>query len=230
MEPPTNGIPTQDFMTPEELFDSIGPAYETAFANLQPQLEAIEWILQQIQDRKPAKVLDVGCGTGVPVCSALADAGHDVLGVDVSGVMLSDARAKVPNATFIQADVFQMDPPGQSFDVITVFFSLIAGTTQDAIRRQIVRMYDWLKPGGVLVFATVPVSIDQVQSRFMGRSFIASSLSPEEYLRCFRQAGFEIVYQSLGSFKLGGVEAGVGEATETEEEPHQFIYAKKQNS
>lgn len=95
-------------MTPEELFDSIGPASETAFANLRPQVESIEWIMQQIQDRKPAKVLDLGCGTGRPVCFAFADAGHDVLGVDVSGVILSDARAKVSKAAFMKADVFLM--------------------------------------------------------------------------------------------------------------------------
>jgi hypothetical protein len=56
-----------DFMTSEELFDSIGPAYETAFAHLQPQLESIEWIMRQIQDRKPAEILDLWCGTSTPV-------------------------------------------------------------------------------------------------------------------------------------------------------------------
>ena len=224
----TTDTATKDFTTPEELFDSIGPAYETAFANLRPQLESIEWIMQQIQDRKPAKVLDLGCGTGRPVCSAFADAGHDVLGVDVSGVMLSDARVKVSKATFMKADVFQIELPGQSFDAITVFFSLAAGSSQDLIRRQIKRMYDWLKSEGVLVLATVPVAGDQVRSRFMGRHFIGSGLSQEEYLRCIKQVGFEIMYHSLSSFKPKAVEAGICKAAENGEEPHLFIYAKKQ--
>lgn len=226
----TNDTPTKAPLTAEEVFDSIGPGYEAAFANIQPRREAIEWALQQIQDRKPAKVLDVGCGTGRPVCSAFADAGHDVLGVDVSGVMLADARAKVPNARFMQADVLQMELPGQSFDAVIVFFSMIAGMTQDDIRRQIVRIYEWLKPEGVLVLATVPVSIDQVQTQFMGRPMVASSLSAEEYLHCFRQAGFEIVYQSLSSFKPRGAEAGICKPEEDKEEPQQFIYAKKISS
>ncbi len=81
----------KDVMIPEELFDSIGPAYEIAFAGLQPQLDSINWILHQIRDQRPANVLDLGCGTGRPVCSAFADAGQDVLGVDISGIMLSDA-------------------------------------------------------------------------------------------------------------------------------------------
>lgn len=226
----TNDTATQVPLTPEELFDSIGPSYEIAFENLQPRLEAIEWALQQVQDHKPAKVLDIGCGTGRPACSAFADAGHNVLGVDVSSVMLSDARDKVAKATFVQADIFQIGFPAFSFDAVTVFFCLLSSTTQDSIRRQIVRIYDWLKPGGVLVFGTVPVSIEQEQVRFLGRPFIGTSLSAEEYLGCMRQAGFEIVHHSLSSYKPKGVEAGLCEEAECRVEPHVFIYAKKQPS
>lgn len=214
-------------MTPEELFDSIGPAYETAFADLQPQLESIQWIMRQIQDQKPAKVLDLGCGTGRPVCSAFADAGHDVLGVDVSGVMLSDAQAKVSNAKFIKADIFQVELPRQSFDAITIFFSLAAGSSQDLIRRQIRRMYDWLKSEGVLVLATVPLARDQVRSSFMGRPFVGSGLSQDEYLTCIKQVGLEIVHHSLSSFTPKAVEAGICKAEENVEEPHLFVWAKK---
>jgi ubiquinone/menaquinone biosynthesis C-methylase UbiE len=183
--------------------------------------------MQQIQDRKPAKVLYLGCGTGRPVCSAFADAGHDVLGVDVSGVILSDARVKVSNAKFMKADIFQMEFPWQSFDANTIFFSLAAGSSQDLIRRQIRRMYDWLKSEGVLVLATVPFARNQVRSRFMGRPFIGSGLSQEEYLVCIKQVGFEIVYHSLSSFKPKAVEAGICKAEENGEEPHLFICAKK---
>lgn len=226
----TNDPATQVPLSPEELFDSIGPGYEIAFANLQPQHEAIEWILQQLQNRKPAKILDIGCGTGKPVCSSFADAGHDVLGIDVSGVMLSDARAKVTNAnaTFMKADAYQMEFPAQSFDAITVFFSLIASTTQDLIRRQIFKIYDWLRPGGVLVFASVPVSINEERVSFMGRLCVGSSLSAEEFLDCIGQAGFEVVQHSLSSFTPRGVEAGICEEGESVEEAHVFIYAKKQ--
>lgn len=223
----TTSVETKNSMTPEELFDSIGPAYETAFAGLQPQLDSIQWTLHQIQDHKPAKVLDLGCGTGRPVCSAFADAGHDVLGVDISGVMLSDAQAKLPSAKFIKADIFQVEFPGQSFDAITIFFSLAAGSSQYLIRRQITRMYDWLKFGGVLVVATVPHARDQVRSTFMGRPFVGSGLSQDEYLACIKQVGFEIVHHSLSSFIPKAVEAGICKAEENIEEPHLFVWTKK---
>jgi hypothetical protein len=44
----TASTTTKDFMTPEELFDSIGPAYESAFADLQPQLESIPCVTEMV--------------------------------------------------------------------------------------------------------------------------------------------------------------------------------------
>ena len=105
---------SQELLSTKGMFDSIGPAYEEAFAGLKTQLNSIQWVLTQVQDRRPALILDLGCGTGGPVCETFAEAGHDVLGADVSGVMLQDARAKVADAKFLKADAFQIDlPPGR---------------------------------------------------------------------------------------------------------------------
>lgn len=49
-------------------------------------------------------VLDAGCGSGV-YAAALADRGGKVTGVDVSDAMLAEARERVPEATFHQADL-----------------------------------------------------------------------------------------------------------------------------
>ena len=72
-------------LSAEQVFDSLGSAYETAFAGLPEQVMSVKWLLAQLNEdaHKRATILDVGCGTGRPVCSMLADAGHDVLGIDV---------------------------------------------------------------------------------------------------------------------------------------------------
>lgn len=146
--------------------------------------------------------------------------------------MLADARAKVPNpnATFQKADVYEIEFPAASFDAITVFFSLIAGVSQAGIKRQIGRMYEWLRPGGVLVFASVPVSIDEQVVKFLGRWFVGSSFSVEEYLEGIAEAGFEVVGHSVNTFKPRGVEeAGLCEEGESREEPQVFVYARKES-
>src|SRR3954471_18441513 len=58
--------------------------------------------LADLHTRLPtrAAVLDVGCGCGVPTARFLANAGHEVTGVDISDVQIQRARRLVPNATF----------------------------------------------------------------------------------------------------------------------------------
>jgi SAM-dependent methyltransferase len=52
-----------------------------------------------------SRVLDLGCGPGVPVARVLARRGHDVVGIDGSARQLSLARLNVSNAHFIHADM-----------------------------------------------------------------------------------------------------------------------------
>jgi len=42
-----------------------------------------------------ARVLDLGCGNGVPVAKALAVGGHDVTGVDLSAVQVERAPRRL---------------------------------------------------------------------------------------------------------------------------------------
>jgi cyclopropane fatty-acyl-phospholipid synthase-like methyltransferase len=48
------------------------------------------------------KVLDLGCGTGLPYARYLVEKGFDVLGVDLSEEMVKVASKNVPEASFVQ--------------------------------------------------------------------------------------------------------------------------------
>jgi SAM-dependent methyltransferase len=76
--------------------------------------------LSDLKARLPAsgRVLDLGCGCGVPVARSLSAAGHDVTGVDISEVQIERARCLVPGASFLQADAPQLDFPPGSFDAV----------------------------------------------------------------------------------------------------------------
>ncbi|KAJ9623229.1 hypothetical protein H2203_006166 [Taxawa tesnikishii (nom. ined.)] len=215
-------------LSAEKVFDEVGPAYEKAFEGCSPQAESIRWIISQLEGRsiKPARCLDIGCGTGRPVCSSLAEAGHNVLGIDISSAMLDAARKNVPRARFEKADIRDFEPDAP-FDVITVYFSMIAGVTQDEIKQFIQKIHGWLKQDGIFVFATVPVPGNNVEIRWMGKSVAVSSLEADEAVAWIRKVGFEIERHSTSTFMPSAVEAGICSAEDVWEEPHLFVYARK---
>ena len=71
-----------------------------------------------------SRVLDLGCGSGVPVARELARRGHDVVGIDGSARQLSLARLNVSNAHFIHADMTRVEIAPSSFDAVAAFYSI----------------------------------------------------------------------------------------------------------
>jgi trans-aconitate methyltransferase len=75
--------------------------YVKLFASASDQ--AIDSLLDAVGAKSSLEALDLCCGQG-NVSEALIGRGCQVVGVDFSPVMLSLARERVPNATFIEAD------------------------------------------------------------------------------------------------------------------------------
>jgi len=219
--------PTTKAPSTEEVYDDIGAAYEKAFDGLSTQQASIQWVLREL--KQPSRILDIGCGTGRPVCEAFANAGHEVLGIDLSAVMIETAAKNVPNATFEKVDLkdFIGTANSDSFDAVTAYFSMLAGVTQDDIRRSIEGVARLLKPGGLFVFATVPIDANEHPMKWMGRPVVVSSLGVDEVSSLCSKAGFEIVQQETSKFLPKAVEAGLCTKEEVWEEPHLFVYAKK---
>jgi SAM-dependent methyltransferase len=65
----------------------------------------------------PARVADLGCGTGT-LTRLLTDEGHAVDGLDFSPEMVRRAREKVPEATFVVGDAADPALEPASFDVV----------------------------------------------------------------------------------------------------------------
>jgi 2-polyprenyl-3-methyl-5-hydroxy-6-metoxy-1,4-benzoquinol methylase len=88
--------------------------------------EYSEWLDQIMVCLRPgARVLDLGCGNGVPVARTLTDAGRRVTGIDVSDRQIERARRLVPTATFVRADMTGCDYGVSQFDAVVALYSLI---------------------------------------------------------------------------------------------------------
>ncbi|MEV7611865.1 class I SAM-dependent methyltransferase [Streptomyces sp. NPDC089799] len=203
--------------TAAELFDGMGAEYERAFGKLPAQLAALDWLAARLP--AGARVLDVGSGTGRPVAESLVRAGYDVTGIDVSAAMVELARSQVPGARFEQHDVRDYRPPAGGFDAVTAFFPLLV-MGRDEVGESLLRIADWLVPGGYFVMATVPADIADVEVEWMGRRVRVSSYSTAEYLRRLREdCGLEVLHHSTSTFQPESELAGP--------EDHLFCYARR---
>ncbi len=111
--------------------------------------------LSELRERIPAggAVLDLGCGSGVPVARDLAAAGYRVTGIDVSDVQVRRARELVPQAEFVRADVTAIDFGPASFDAVVALYVLIHLPLEDQ-PPLLARIASWLRPGGLFLATT----------------------------------------------------------------------------
>jgi SAM-dependent methyltransferase len=105
-----------------------------------------------------ASILDVGCGTGTHA-NLLADAGNDVLGVDLACDMIEIAKAKRGGAEFLCSDVALVQRSDFSF--ATSLFNVVNCLPDlPALRRLAKAIHDRLRTdGGVLVEAWNPIAV-----------------------------------------------------------------------
>lgn len=219
----------------EANYDFIGKSYEIAFSDNPQQVASVHWLIQQLLGINgtvkghPCKVVDIGCGTGRPVCQLLASAGHDVLGVDISQAMVDAGKKNAPNAKFEKIDMlsFLKREPSDTYDAATMYLSGMAGLTQEEYRSTFASVSRIVKKGGLFVLVTLPIDADCLPLTWMGRQWTTSSLSADDALASVQKAGFEILKQETMTFLPRGVEAALCGQDEVNEETHLYVYARK---
>ncbi|TET62655.1 class I SAM-dependent methyltransferase [Candidatus Bathyarchaeota archaeon] len=171
-------------------YDKIAEKYQAdrhLFNNIK-ELEELESLLP-----KNAKVLDVGCGAGVPVTKFLVDSGFDVIGVDFSENMLRFARKNVPKAKFIKKDMTKLDFRDNSFDGLTAFYSIIH-VPREKHSSLFQSFHRILKPEGVILICVGPDEWEATEEYYGSRMFW-SHYSPEKSLQLVKDAGFQILFE-----------------------------------
>lgn len=157
------------------------------------------WI-RQLRPRlaEGARVLDLGCGCGIPATAELAKR-YRVTGIDLSPVQIERARSLVPDATFVCGDMSACEFDPASFDAVTAFYSIInlpLDRQPDLFRR----IHRWLAPGGWLLAIVGRFPWTGVEPDFRGMKGVPmywSHGSITDYRRWATEAGFTIAQEGV---------------------------------
>ncbi len=135
-------------------------------------------------------VLELGCGRGVPATRELARR-HRVTGVDISAVQIELARHHVPEASFVHADVTELEVAPASFDAVVALFVFGHVPTEEQAGL-VARVGLWLRDGGFFLgtFGAGDAG-EQIDADWLGAPMFFASLAGEAYVPLLRDAGLE---------------------------------------
>lgn len=187
-----------------EGFDAIGARYDEAFPRRVGQIQAGAWLA----DTLPAgsRVLDVGCGTGLPTARQLVRAGHKVVGVDISPSMLKLCRDNVPGGEFHRMDLADLDSGELGrFDGVAAFFSLL-NLPRREIPHALRMLHGLLRPDGLLALAMVEADVNDYAIPFLGNSIRVSGYLRDDLRRVVHDAGFEIAGEDSHAYAPASTE------------------------
>jgi SAM-dependent methyltransferase len=145
-----------------------------------------------------ARVLELGCGAGVPDTQLLAER-FRVTAVDISHKQIERARASVPSASFVHADFTRLELDPGSFEAVAAFYSF-NHVPRDLLSELFRRIQSWLVPDGLFMTALGVSDTEGWIGDFLGAPTYFSSFPPETNRLLLREAGFELLLDELVTF------------------------------
>jgi SAM-dependent methyltransferase len=177
-------------LTPDEVWHAVNKPFSDAACD--GELMEIAAVMALLPP-PPARLLDVGCGTGW-TSIFFARRGYEVVGLDISADMVFHAnankqRAGVANVQFVVGDYEQMAFDAE-FDC-TVFYGALHHALDEIEALRMV--YNGLKPGGICItsepgegHARSPGALKAVRNY----NVTEKDMPPGKIIAAARQAGF----------------------------------------
>lgn len=159
--------------------------------------------LERFADRLPpgASILDLGCGPGKPVAAYMVERGFKVTGVDSSASMIGLSRERLPDQTWIVADMRNL-ALDDTFDGILAWDSFFHLKADD--QRLMFEVFDrHACPDAILMFNAGPGAGEAIGT-YRGDPLYHASLAAEEYRSLLARHGFAIIAHAVNDAQAGG--------------------------
>lgn len=215
-----------------ETFDGLNIEYEHAYRDNPFKTACIKTAISLIP--QGSRVLDVGCGTGIPVSQMLSEAGLDVVGFDISPKMVEYASTRV-KGSFTVSDMleYKPEPPNGAFAAVFIIFAHLQLSYSD-FHAAACKFAQTLRPGGIIAIGQMPgdkyvkdtsdwdetrTYVENYDAPFMGEplpTFMMSARGQRDFLTSM---GLEIVCETIDLFQPNN--------DKCEPEEQQYIIARR---
>ena len=176
-------------------FDDILPAYDRVAdhwaATRDRSLFEKAALQAALAGQLGARVLDLGCGTGLPIAEWFAHQGCLVTGVDGSAPMLRHFRTNLPGAGAVHADMRRL-VLRERFDVILGWDSFFHLSKPD--QRAMFAVFEAHAARGARLLLTTGDVEGEPMGRVGQEPVIHASLSPAAYRELFAAHGFRVLW------------------------------------
>lgn len=176
-------------------WDNLAERYDDRSGTLKEFSDVFNTFMEKLPEK--GRVLDLGCGTGLPYARHLVENGFEVLGVDLSEGMVNVASRNVPGAKFVQLSMSEI-PYRDEFDGVISSFSMLL-LSPILFKETASRVHSALLDGGQFYLSLnepAGVSDDpdsEVFVNIMGQDMYSRAYSVEEIEGVFQPLSFSLV-------------------------------------
>ncbi|KAL8871154.1 MAG: hypothetical protein Q9174_002958 [Haloplaca sp. 1 TL-2023] len=215
-------------------WSTLGLDFEKAFGNDPIIIAAVQKWLSYLPPK--SHVLDIGCGTGVPVARTIADAGYLYHGIDYAAGMLDLCRAQVPEAESLEVVDMLSYKPSRTFDGVVASLSFFELKSEEHVD-MVGRWASWLRDGGVFLVCTITADesrdgygdqskgtwdqergcVKDMPTPFMGKELLCTFFTQRGWVQLLEGAGLEILSTVTDFYK----------PKQGESEPRYYVVARK---
>jgi len=176
-------------------YDAIADDYLAWTARIEddPKVAYVEQLSALLDDG--ARVLELGCGAGEPCTRMLAER-FDVTGVDISAEQLGRARARIPNARFVHADLTTLELDPESHDAVVAIY-VLNHVPRELLPGLLDRVAASLVPDGLFLASFGAGNTPAWTGDWLGTTMFFSSWDAPTNRRLLLEAGFQLAHDEL---------------------------------
>lgn len=183
-----------------QLYNRVAAAFDHDRTRLIGEEAYLDAILRRLEPG-PISVLDLGCGTGVPIAHYMIERGCQVVGVDAAPAMIARAERRFPRMTWLARDMRGLSL-GRAFDALIAWNSFFHLTAEEQ-HAMFPVFREHAASGGLLLFTSGPEA-GIAHGSLYGHDLFHASLSAQDYRRALAASGFAVLIHRVEDPNCGG--------------------------